>query len=142
MPLSGTSGVEDRGSSTYNAIFTFDMPVTSGTAAVTSGVGTAGAPTFSGNEISVPLSGVTDVQVITITVSNVNGSGGSNSVAFGFLEADVNASRVVDKPDITSVKANQGGVTGANFRNDINADGTINRLDAKLIKPRKGNSLP
>ena len=30
MPLTGTSGVEDRASSTYNAVFTFDGAVTSG----------------------------------------------------------------------------------------------------------------
>ena len=37
MPLTGTSGVEDRSSSTYNAVFTFDGPVTSGEVTVLSG---------------------------------------------------------------------------------------------------------
>jgi hypothetical protein len=30
MPLTGTSGVEDRSASTYKAVFTFDAAVTSG----------------------------------------------------------------------------------------------------------------
>ena len=35
MPLTGTSGVEDRVAGTYNAVFTFDAPVTSGQVQVT-----------------------------------------------------------------------------------------------------------
>src|SRR4029434_9669378 len=38
MPLTGTSGVEDRSSSTYNAVFTFDGAVTSGEVTVLSGI--------------------------------------------------------------------------------------------------------
>src|SRR2546426_2760038 len=37
MPLSGISGVEDRTSGTYNAVFTFDRAVTSGQVQVVSG---------------------------------------------------------------------------------------------------------
>jgi hypothetical protein len=55
----------------------------------------------------------------------------------------VNGSRLVDKADSSSIRADRGGVTATNFRNDLNADGTIdNRKDPNLIKPRKGNSLP
>src|SRR6266545_6473179 len=42
MPLTGVSGVEDRSSSTYNAVFTFDGPVTSGQVTVVSGTATVG----------------------------------------------------------------------------------------------------
>ena len=59
MPLTGTSGVEDRSSSTYNAVFTFDGPVTSGQVTVLSGTATVGAISFSGNSMTAQLTGVT-----------------------------------------------------------------------------------
>src|SRR4029450_2489269 len=39
MPLAGPSGIEDRITSNYTAVFTFDMPVTSGTWSVAGGAG-------------------------------------------------------------------------------------------------------
>ena len=76
MPLSGTSGVEDRDASgSFLAVFTFDAPVTSGNAQVVGGTATAGTPTFSGNEMRVPLSNVADLQVVTIEISGVNEGG-------------------------------------------------------------------
>src|SRR5947209_2960785 len=59
MPLTGVSGVEDRSSSTYNAVFTFDGPVTSGQVSVLSGTATVGTISFSGNSMSAQLTGVT-----------------------------------------------------------------------------------
>jgi hypothetical protein len=90
------------------------------------------------------LSGVADVQNVVLHTENINGDGMPHGdVPFGFLGADVNGSRLVDKADSSSIRANRGGVTATNFRNDLNADGTIdNRKDPNLIKPRKGNSLP
>ncbi|MBA3651868.1 MAG: hypothetical protein H0W66_10420 [Chthoniobacterales bacterium] len=143
MPLAGSSGIEDRIASNYTAVFTFDIPVTSGNVTVTSGTATVGAITFSGNEMRANLSGVADVQNVVLHTENINGDGMPHGdVPFGFLAADVNGSRVVDKPDSSSVKANQGGVTAANFRNDIDADGTIGRTDRNLVKARLGHSLP
>ena len=62
---------------------------------------------------------------------------------YGFLAADANANRVVDKPDQQQIKgqANQP-VTGANFRDDVNADGQIKSADANLVKTNKGHSIP
>ena len=143
MPLAGSSGVEDRIASNYTAVFTFDIPVTSGTVTVLSGTATVGAITFSGNEMRADLSGVTDVQNVVLHTENINGDGMPHGdVPFGFLAADVNGSRVVDQSDYKSAIANRGGVTAANFRNDVNADGTITKTDANLVKPRKGNALP
>src|SRR5882724_8444769 len=144
MPLTGPSGIEDRIVSHYTAVFTFDTPVTSGNVTVTSGTATVGAITFSGNEMRADLSGVADVQNVVLHSENINGDGlPHGDVPFGFLAGDVNGNRIVDKPDSNSVTANQGGVTAANFRNDINADGKIrNNPDGKLVKDRKGHSLP
>src|ERR1043166_6204193 len=73
LPLSGEPGVECRSTGgIYTLVYTFDNNVVSGSAAVTGGTGTiSGNPTFSGHTMTVNLVGVTDVQRITITLTNV-----------------------------------------------------------------------
>ncbi len=144
MPLSGTSGVENRDSSTYTAVFTFDTAVTSGNAAVAAGTATVGTPTFSGTEMRVPLTSVADAQVVTIRVRNINGDGQQHGIVpFGFLMGDVNANRLVDKPDQQQVTADKGqAVNGANFRDDINLSGRVDRPDVQAVKANKGHSIP
>lgn len=143
MPLSGPSGVEDRVQSTYLAIFTFDAPVTSGQAEIVTGTATAGTPTFSGNTMTVPLSGVANEQVVTVRVKNINGAGGQTDVPFGFLIADASANRKVDKPDYNGVRAQQHQpVTSSNFRDDVDANGLINKQDVNQVKAHQGESIP
>jgi hypothetical protein len=144
MPLTGPSGIEDRITSNYTAVFTFGIPVTSGTVTVASGTATVGAITFSGNEMRANLSGVADVQTVLLHTEDINGDGlPHGDVPFGFLAGDVDGNRVVANPDFQSVSTHLGGVTAANFRNDVNANGTIsNNPDGKLVKQRKGHSLP
>ena len=144
MPLTGTSGVEDRSASTYNAVFTFDAPVTSGQVLVVSGTATVGTILFSGNTMSAQLTGVTVAEVVTLRTQNINGDGLQHGdVPFGFLTGDANASRRVDKPDQTEVKGqvNQP-VTSANFRDDLNIDGRIKNNDVQIIKTNKNHTIP
>jgi hypothetical protein len=144
MPLTGTSGVEDRDAAgSYLAVFTFDAPVTSGSASIVSGTATAGTPVFSGNEMQVPLTGVTTPQIVTVRVSGVNGGSATTDVPFGFLIADANASRLVDQTDRTVIQGqlNQP-VTSANFRDDVNHDGKIKNVDVSQVKAHRGESLP
>ncbi|HEY2801694.1 MAG TPA: hypothetical protein VGI85_13960 [Chthoniobacterales bacterium] len=143
MPITGTTGVEDRQSSTYNIILTFNGPITSATTSVTSGTGTAGSPVFSGNTVTVPLTGLTDSEVITLTLSNINGTGSSASVNLGFLVGDSTADRVVNGNDVSQAKSRSGQTAGAgNFRSDLNLDGTVNANDASLTKSKSGHSIP
>ncbi|MGI8957949.1 MAG: hypothetical protein ACR2II_13700 [Chthoniobacterales bacterium] len=144
MPLTGTSGVEDRnGSGNYLAVFTFDDPVTSGDATIVSGTATAGVPTFSGNEMRVPLTEVADQQNVTIEVSNVGGDGGFDDVVFGFLIGDANADRTVKNTDVNQIKAANGQlVTGSNFRDDINLSGRVDKPDSKAASANKNHSIP
>jgi hypothetical protein len=144
MPLTGTSGVEDRDAAgSFLAVFTFDAPVTSGNAAVVGGTATAGTPTFSGNEMRVPLTGVADIQIVTIEISNVNGGGGTADVNFGFLKADVNASRTVDRPDLTQIQTDRGQiVNGSNFRDDINLSGRVDIPDKNAVSANRGHHIP
>ncbi|HEX4668130.1 MAG TPA: sialidase family protein [Chthoniobacterales bacterium] len=144
MPLTGVSGVECRSATTYNAVFTFDAPVTSGEVTVVGGTATVGAVTFSGNSMTAQLTGVTTAEIVTLHTQNINGDGQSHGdVPFGFLTGDADASRVVDKPDRTLVQGqlNQP-VTGANFREDLNADGRIKNPDVTVIKNNRGHSIP
>lgn len=136
MPLTGSSGVEDRSSSTYEAVFTFDNPVTSADISVTAGTATLGEPVFAGNVVTVALTGVADAQVVTLQVANVNGSGVSaGTVDFGFLIGDVNGDRAVDLPDRDQLLADKGQpVTAANFRDDMNLSGAVDRGDSQLLK--------
>jgi hypothetical protein len=144
MPLTGVSGVECRSATTYNAVFTFDAPVTSGQVSVVGGTATVGAITFSGNSMTAQLTGVTTAEIVTLHTQNINGDGQSHGdVPFGFLTGDADASRLVDKPDRTLVQGqlNQP-VTGANFREDLNADGRIKNPDVTVIKNNRGHSIP
>ena len=144
MPLSGTSGVEDRdGSGSFLAVFTFDAPVTSGNAQVVGGTATAGTPTFSGNEMRVPLSNVADLQVVTIEISGVNEGDRTSDVPFGFLIGDVDGNRMVAKADDNIFRADQHQVvTGSNFRDDINLSGVVDRPDHLEVKAHAHHSLP
>jgi hypothetical protein len=144
MPLTGVSGVEDRSSSTYNAVFTFDGPVTSGQVTVVSGTATVGAISFSGNTMTAPLTGVTSAEIVTLRVQDINGDGQQHGdVPFGFLTADVNGNRIVDKPDQQQIRTDKGQVvTAANFRDDINLSGVVDNPDVQSVKTNRGHSIP
>jgi len=96
MPLTGTSGVEDRSASIHNAVFTFSAP---------------GMP--------------------------------HGDVSFGFLTGDADANRTVARADKTAVhdQLNQP-VTSANFRDDLNANGSITNGDGQIVKANQGHVLP
>ena len=144
MPLTGTSGVEDRSSSTYNAVFTFDAPVTSGQVQVVSGTATVGTISFSGNTMTAQLTGVTSAEVVTLRVQNINGDGQQHGdVPFGFLTADVNANRTVDKPDQQQIKTDKGQpVTASNFPDDIDLSGIVDKPDVQSVQTNKGHTIP
>jgi predicted extracellular nuclease len=117
-------------SGNHSIVFIFDKAVTGGTASVIAGVGTAGTPTFSGNEMVVPLSGVTNQQYVTVSVSDVAGAdgsvGGTGSVRIGFLVGDANGNRVVTVSDLAQVNAQIAQVvTASNYLKDVNASGAL-----------------
>src|SRR5438093_242554 len=144
MPLSGISGVEDRSSGTYNAVFTFNGAVTSGQVTVLSGTATVGAILFSGNTMTAQLTSVTSAEVVTLRVQNINGDGQQHGdVPFGFLTADVNGNRIVDRPDLQQLQADRGQpVTASNFRDDINLSGIVDRPDVQSVHTNRGHSIP
>ena len=76
LPLSGTPGIECRnGSGNHTIVVSFSNTVVSGNASVTSGVGSvSGSPSFNTNRMTINLTGVADVQKITVTLTNVTDS--------------------------------------------------------------------
>jgi hypothetical protein len=144
MPLTGVSGVEDRSSSTYNAVFTFDAPVSSGQVTVLSGTAIVGTISFSGNSMTAQLTGVTSAEIVTLRVQNINGDGQLHGdVPFGFLTSDVNANRIVDRPDQQQLQTDRGQpVTASNFRDDINLSGVVDRPDLQSAQTNRGHSIP
>ncbi|MGH8095485.1 MAG: dockerin type I domain-containing protein, partial [Chthoniobacterales bacterium] len=146
LPLTTPLGVEDRSNAgNYSIVFTFDSPIQSANASFT-GTGAAGTPTFAGNQITVPLTGVADVQTATVMLSNVTGTNGgilsSGSVNVGFLIGDTTGDSTVNAGDIGQTKSQSGvPVTNSNFREDVNNDGTINAGDIGLVKSKSGNGL-
>jgi hypothetical protein len=97
------------------------------------------APMFSGNEMRVRLTGVANAENVTIHLA-----GGTADVTFGFLIADANASRLVDKTEMNLVEGQIGHpVTTANFREEIVPNGRIRRnSDLNDVKTHKNTSLP
>src|SRR3984893_16171635 len=95
-----------------------------------SGGGSVTGVTFSGNSMIVGLSGVTDQQTGTVTISGVAGSGTaampSTAVQIGFLNGDVNGDGFVNVGD-TIIVRNHAGVTldNTNFQYDVNVDGAV-----------------
>lgn len=151
LPLSGSPGIECRSGGAngdHTLVITFTNAVVSGDAAVSSGTGNvAGPPTFSGNAMTVDLTGVANAQVLTVTLSNVMDQFSQTlpdtNIPAAFLVGDTNANGVVNAADVSQTKSQLGqAVTGSNFRTDINANGTINAADGAIVKANSGTSLP
>jgi hypothetical protein len=148
LPLTGTAGVECRdGGGSYSFVFNFTTNVVSGSASVTSGTGTAGTPTFTGTTMTVPLTGVVDVQTLTVTLTGVTDSSSqvlpATSVSANMLIGDVNADKTVNTTDVTLAKGQIGmAVTSSNFRDDVNVSGSITSADARKVKGAQGHILP
>ncbi len=150
LPLVGAPGVECRTGGTggnHTIVFTFNNTVVSGSATVTTGTGTAGAATFSGNTMTVPLTGVADQQKITVTLNGVTDNSSrvlaSTPVSMNVLLGDTNGNKTVNSTDISQTKVQSGvAVSAANFRNDTNVSGGINATDISQVKVNSGHGVP
>ena len=132
LPLSGEPGVECRNSNgNHTFVFTFSTNVVSGSASVTGGTGSvSGNPIFSGNTMTVNLRGVTDVQKITVTLSDVTSSTSQvlpdTSVSANMLIGDTNGDKTVNNSDVRQTRDQVGmAVTESNFREDVMVNGAI-----------------
>jgi len=114
---------------------------------VVEGAATAGPPTFSGNEVSVPLSNVGDAQYVTVAVSAAHapatGLEGAGSARIGFLAGDVNGTRNVSLADLLGVNAVLTQlVAGTNFLRDVTVSGSLSLADLLAVNARLTQVLP
>ncbi len=153
LALSGKATVECRSggaNGNYELVFVFANPLTSvADATISSGTG---AITNRGigddpREYIVDLTGVTNAQTITVTLSNVYDALGNWSSIMqtraAILIGDTTADGVVNSGDIAQTKSQSGSaVTSSNFREDVTTDGNINSGDIGLVKSKSGTALP
>ncbi len=142
-----TPSTETRNGPAYAIVFTFDKAVTAGNAAVSESAAIAGAPTFNGVEMTVPLTGVVNPQYVTVNVSAVaasdGGGPGVGSGRIGFLFGDVNQSRQVTVADVGIVNAALLQVlNNVNFLYDVNVDGRLTVADKGLVNANLLKKLP
>jgi serine protease AprX len=149
LPLTGEPGVECRNSrNTETLVFTFNDNVVSGTASVTAGrARISGSPIFSGTTMTVNLTKVSDVQKVTLKLSNVTSDTSQvlpdTSVSMNVLAGDVNANKTVDATDVSLTQAQVGmPLTSSNFREDVRVDGVINNTDVSTVQHDVGHNLP
>ena len=149
LPLEGAPGIECRdGRGSYTLVFSFNKNIVSGSAAVTAGSGSvAGAPLLSADTMTVNLTGVADVQELSVTLSGVTDAVGQvmadTAVPLKILIGDTTGDSSVGSSDIAQTKSAAGSALNAtNFRNDINLSGAVNTSDIGLVKSKSGHSLP
>ncbi len=147
--LNANFGPECRSSGgAHTLVVAFSNDVVSGNASVTAGTGSiSGSPTFASNTMTVNLTGVADVQKITVTLTNVTDSFAqvlpSTAVSMNVLAGDTNGNKTVNGTDVSQTKAQSGlTVTAANFRQDVTPNGSINTSDIGLVKSRSGQFVP
>ncbi len=147
VPINGAIGIEPRSAAAgvHQIVVTFGSPVSLSGASVTAGTGSATA-SVAGSIVTINLTGVSDLQRLAVTLSNV--SDGTNTgnviIPLGLLSGDVNGGGSVNTTDVGQTKSNAstGSVTGGNFRSDVNASGTINATDVGIVKSKAGRVLP
>ena len=151
LPFSSPFGVECRsgsGGGNHSLVFTFTNSIVSGSASVTTGTGSvSGGSVVAGNTMTVNLTGVTDAQLVGVTLSNVTDTFAqvlpSTLVSAKILLGDVNESSSVNATDIGQTKSQTGTTTGiGNFRTDVNVSGSINSGDIGQVKANSGHSVP
>ena len=149
LPLTGEPGVECRSSSggNHNVVVTLNSEVASGNATVSSGIGTAGIPTYLGRTMIIPLSGVVDLQKITLSLNGITNSAGqampNTPLSMNVLLGDTTGNRNVNASDIGQTKSQAGQPVGpTNFRTDTTVSGTINASDIGQVKANAGRTLP
>jgi hypothetical protein len=152
LPPAPAIECRNTGTNGHTLVFTFNNNIVSGSASVSSSLGVgngsiSGSPIFSGNTMTVNLTGVTNIQTLTVTLSSVTDEFAqilpNTNVAMNVLLGDVNATRGVDGNDVSAVQAHTRQTASATtFRFDVNATGGIDGNDVSLTQSKTRTSLP
>jgi hypothetical protein len=96
--------------------------------------------------MTVPLSGVSDVNAVTVSATGVIGNNtqtGTGGVTVGFLAGDVNGDRSVNAGDTVLTRSHAGvALDNTNFQYDVNVDGFVNVGDTVIVRSKSGDFLP
>jgi len=153
LPLTGDPGIEPRSggaSGDHTLVFSFANALTNvGGATVSSGTGSVSSSAIGSDahQYIVNLTGVTNAQIITVSLTNVTDSAGNSSSAISasmhVLAGDTNADTRVNVGDTNQTKSRSGSLTNEdNFRSDVNLDGRVNVGDVNFVKSTSGTALP
>lgn len=142
-----TSIIESRQptvSGSHQLVFSFDQPVTGGTVSVVSGTATVSGISFAGSQMTVNLTNASDIQYLTLKLSNIQGIGSvyNGISAVGLLCGDVDGNLTVNSTDLSQVTSWYGwSILWYLFLNDVNCDGLINTTDQSLVTSKLGHQL-
>ena len=152
LPKSGPPGIECRtggGSGNHTVVFTFANPIGSVTdATVTSGTGSVSSRLINpgdNRQYFVSLTGVSNGQTITVTLSGVTDAAGHDRGDFAasmmVLLGDTSANGRVNASDVSQTKSQTGNsLSSSNFREDVTVDGSLNSSDVSLVKSQLGTA--
>jgi phage baseplate assembly protein gpV len=154
LPTSGNPGIECRSAGAndgYTLVFKFatNLQNVDG-ASVTSGSGSVLSSNIDSSDTRnyiVNLTGVTNAQVIVVSLTNVTDTSGnfSNTVSgqMAVLIGDTTGNGVVNSSDISQTQSQSGqDLTSSNFREDVTVNGVINSSDISLVQSKSGTALP
>lgn len=148
VPSSSTA-IECRNggaSKAFQVVMTFAAPVTFTGASVSPGTGGVASTSGSGtSQATINLTGVDNLQTITVNLLNASTGGPATDIAvrMSLVLGDTNGDAVVNSGDIGQTKSRSGELADEdNFRSDVTIDGAINSADVGLVKSKSGTSLP
>jgi hypothetical protein len=149
LALTGTPTIECRtggSNGAFQMVITFPAAVVSVSGAyVTSGAGTASVNNVNGSTVTVDLTGVSNAQTITVTLTDVNlgSTTGNAAVPMSVLLGDVNQTGRTDAGDQTLVRNLSVSVpTGSTFLKDVNCSGRIDAGDQTVVRNAAVTALP
>jgi hypothetical protein len=149
--LTGTPGIECRSggpSGNFQMAFTFANPLTSVGGATMTGTGSISNRSLAADprQYIVDLTGVTNAQTISVTLTNVvdsTGNIGSVTGTMGVLLGDTTGNGAVNSSDIAQTQQESGKtLTNTNLREDVTANGAINSSDIATVQAQSGTALP
>ena len=153
LPLTGTRGVECRSggaSGDFTMVFNFALPLSSvGGRSITAGAGTISSAAIGpdARQYIVNLTGVSNAQYLTVTLTNVvdvaGNTSSSLSATMGILYGDTTNNGAVNSSDVTDTQSQSGqSVTASNCRHDVTVNGAINSSDVTTVQGQSGTALP
>jgi uncharacterized delta-60 repeat protein len=153
LPLSGGPAVECRSGGAngdFQLVFTFSNTLVGvGAASLTSGTGSVSSRAIGADahHYIVNLTGMTNAQRVTVSLTNVYDSTGNHSdsvpISVGMLLGDTTGNGSVNATDISQTKLRSGQtVDASNFRTDVTVSNSINASDVSLVKLKSGTALP